>query len=240
VLGTQDLSRISTAFGLGWTATPGDSITLRRAVNEIDHYAMEAAVQERIAADMNGAPYDIEFAAKATSLQLPEGVANTAEVKTIDIDLQKGRFTAQVGAANADAARTVTGRIFALTQVPVLKNALRAGDIIDAHDIEYVDIRAKDIAGNIIMVGQSPRRGIAAGKMLTANDIVAPVSVKKGEMVTVILKTGVLSLTMQAKALQSGATGDTIRIINTNSNRALDATVTGAQTVTVTLASAVL
>ena len=67
-----------------------------------------------------------------------------------------------------------------------------------------------------------------------AGDVAAPQVVKKGDTVTVTLKTNALNLTMQGRALQNGAEGDTVRIINTASNRTVDAIVTGPQTVTVT------
>jgi flagella basal body P-ring formation protein FlgA len=42
-----------------------------------------------------------------------------------------------------------------------------------------------------------------------------------------------MSLTVQGKALQNGAIGDTIRVVNTMSNRTLDAVVVSASRVAV-------
>ena len=80
--------------------------------------------------------------------------------------------------------------------------------------------------------GLTPRRMIAAGKPVKANDVQAPRIVARGEAVTLIYKAGALNLTARGKALEFGAKGDVIRVVNTQSNRSIDAIVTGDQEVT--------
>jgi flagella basal body P-ring formation protein FlgA len=57
--------------------------------------------------------------------------------------------------------------------------------------------------------------------------------VKKGEMVTLTLRNSKLALTLQGKALQGGAEGDVVRVLNTASNQVVEGIVTGPQTVSV-------
>jgi flagella basal body P-ring formation protein FlgA len=64
-------------------------------------------------------------------------------------------------------------------------------------------------------------------------DIEAPALVKKGDLVTVVLKSGMLNLTVQGRAMQGGAEGDSVHVINTASNRLMEGVVTGQQTVAV-------
>lgn len=56
---------------------------------------------------------------------------------------------------------------------------------------------------------------------------IADAVVRRGETVTLQYAAPGLSLSMRARALEDGAVGDTIRFLNTSSNRTIEATVTG-------------
>lgn len=56
---------------------------------------------------------------------------------------------------------------------------------------------------------------------------IADAAVRRGEMVTLQYAAPGLSLSMRARALEDGAVGDTVRFVNTSSNRTIEATVTG-------------
>jgi flagella basal body P-ring formation protein FlgA len=250
ILNKSDLIRISDAFHLGWQpTTQEDRLVIRRESTSIDSYTIESALQDKISAQMDGRKFDMTLGDKKTSLQLPSGAEKTVQVDKIKIDLQKGTFlallSAPAGVQNPLVKKEIAGRIFALEQVPVLKNPLRSGDIIDARDIDYVDMRATDVTANMVvnadkLIGQTPRRGIPAMRPVRSADIEAPAIVKKGDLVTVILRNDTLNLTIQGRALQSGGAGDLVRIVNTASNRLLEAVVTGPQSVTIRTASSTL
>jgi flagella basal body P-ring formation protein FlgA len=55
----------------------------------------------------------------------------------------------------------------------------------------------------------------------------ADAAVRRGETVTIIFEAPGVSLSMRARALEDGAVGQSVRLLNTSSNRAIDATVTG-------------
>jgi flagella basal body P-ring formation protein FlgA len=90
------------------------------------------------------------------------------------------------------------------------------------------------------LLGRTPRRGIAAMKPVSAADVMVPPLVKKGELVTVALQDGSISLTLQGRAMQNGAEGDIIRVVNTGSNKIVDGIVTGTQAVRVRSSSSAL
>jgi flagella basal body P-ring formation protein FlgA len=55
----------------------------------------------------------------------------------------------------------------------------------------------------------------------------ADAAVRRGETVTLIYQAPGLSLTMRTRALEDGAVGQSVRLLNTASNRTIDAVVTG-------------
>lgn len=57
--------------------------------------------------------------------------------------------------------------------------------------------------------------------------ILADAAVRRGETVTLEYAAPGLSLSMRARALEDGAVGDSVRFLNTSSNRTIEAVVTG-------------
>lgn len=56
---------------------------------------------------------------------------------------------------------------------------------------------------------------------------VADVAIRRGDLVTLVYEAPGMSLTMRARALEDGAVGQGVRLLNTASNRTIDAVVTG-------------
>ena len=59
--------------------------------------------------------------------------------------------------------------------------------------------------------------------------------VARNANVTIVLQFGNLSLSAQGRAVEEGARGDTIRVLNTTSNRQLEGVVVGPDTVAVSI-----
>ena len=242
-LNAHDLQRVATAFNLDWESKSLlDQVIIRRDAVEVDRYAIEAALQEKLAGNMAGTKFELQLIDKAMKIFLPPQYAATVEVDDVTYDRTRGEFRAILSAPTSDnpiVKKEIRGRLYALTEVPVLKTALRAGDIISADDIVYVDAPAKDVTTATIvsaekLIGMTPRRGVVAGKAVTPADIELPMVVKKGDVVTMTFKNNSMSLTAQGKALESGAKGEIVRIINTASNQVVEGVVTGSQAIDVT------
>ncbi len=237
-LNAHDLTRISEAFNLGWVpASDLDHAVIRRSSSVVDRFDIQAAVQLKLAEKMKGQKFDMEMGDRFASFRVPEAADRTLKVEDLTYDAVKGMFRAVVSLAGApEMKKEVSGRLYQISQLPVLKTPLRPGDIIAAGDIDYIDIHATDITASMVteaarLVGQTPRHGIAALRPVTAGDLQLPVIIKKGDVVTMVLKSGVIDLTARGSALESGSAGDAIRVMNTSSKQIVEAVVTGAQTV---------
>jgi flagella basal body P-ring formation protein FlgA len=62
-------------------------------------------------------------------------------------------------------------------------------------------------------------QSVPAGRPLTTRDVVARPVVRKGQVVEVTARQGLLAVTMKALALESGAVGDLIKLRNLESRR---------------------
>jgi len=239
-LDVHDLTRISDAFNLGWTAgDPLQHVVIRRSSTEIDSFDIQAALQQQMTGDMKGQKFEMEMTDRSVGFHVPETADRTVNIEGLTYDAAKGTFKAVVSAAAVPGVKKeVKGRFYQISRIPVLKDPMGFGDVISARDIDYIDMRAPEITASTVtdasrLIGQSPRRSIAALKPITASDVQMPVVVKKGDVVTMVFKTNAISLTTQGRALDSGAEGDAIRVMNTSSKHIVDAVVTGAQTVSI-------
>lgn len=243
-LNAKDLQRVSDAFNLGWAPVTGlEQTVIHRSSHDIDRYTIQAAVQKSLQNAVKGQKFDVELAERNLSFHLPEDMPATAETQDLHFDLSSGDFRATIvapaGSTHPLIKQEVGGRFFPVVSVPVVRNAMRSGDLISKDDIDYIDVRSDNVAASTIvdashLIGMSPRRGIAPLKPIAMSEIALPIEVKKGELVVMQLKSNEMFLTVQGKALDSGAEGETVRIQNPSSNHVVQAIVTGPKTVSVT------
>ncbi|MCE9507272.1 MAG: flagellar basal body P-ring formation chaperone FlgA [Alphaproteobacteria bacterium] len=239
-LNAGDLLRISEAFNLGWTPGNGPrQVVIHRSANEIGRHEIEDALQKKLTETLKGQKLEAELFDSAASLQVPDPADKTLNVGNLSYNAARNEFRAEISTAGApELKKEVTGKVYFIHQVPVLREPLHQGDVISSGDIDYIDVRAADIAASVILeadklVGQTPRRGLAAMKPVMAGDVRLPVLIKKGDLVTMLLKSDLINLTAQGRALDNGAAGDAIHVMNTTSKQVIDAVVAGPQTVNI-------
>jgi flagella basal body P-ring formation protein FlgA len=82
-------------------------------------------------------------------------------------------------------------------------------------------------------IGMMTTQSVRAGSVLTDRAVAPPQLVRRGEVVTVIFESGALRITNRAESLQNGAAGDEVTVRNLQSQRTIQALVTGPRTVRV-------
>ncbi|MDA5193216.1 flagellar basal body P-ring formation chaperone FlgA [Govanella unica] len=125
-----------------------------------------------------------------------------------------------------------------MTMVPGLARALMPGEIIGASDIAWVSWPTQQITQTIItdgdgLIGRAVRRPMPANVPVRFSDVQRPVLIKRGAIVTMIVKTPDMTLTTSGRAQENGGEGDLIRLTNTNSNRTVSGVVLSARDVMV-------
>lgn len=234
-LPAHDLKRVSDTFNLGWQpASQLDQAVVRSAAVTLERQMVIDALASRLSEDFPAERFDIQLPQKMPAFA--REAITSLEVESLKADLERQTFEARLTAGNQ--SHVINGRVFSLVSVPVLKTAFKSGDLISGVDIEYADLRKSVLPADVLLdaeqlIGLTPRRAAMAGKPLQASDLEAPVMVKKGQTVTLQLKSGSLSLSLQGKAMQNGAEGDTVRVLNTASNQVVEGTVSGFQKIDV-------
>lgn len=149
------------------------------------------------------------------------------EFAHVSYNAQSGRFVMRLAGTPA----TIAGVARLSESFPILNRPIERGDTIQEADIAYTesaDLRAGTFIQNADdLIGKEARRPLPARTPIRSSDVVAPVLVKRGALVTVTYVMQGLRLTNQGVAMASGAQGDVVTIKNVQSDRLLKGVVDG-------------
>ncbi len=243
VLNARTLMRIALALDLPWRPAHSlEQVTIRRAATIIEGAPIDDALTTRLRSEGVDGRFEIAYLTAGTPrLVLPADKPAMTEVTALNYDPSSGRFEATLAAPTADmplTTLTVIGKVERLISVPVLKSTLGNGDIIGAGDITWAEIKHSTLQSDMMLqdtdlIGLTPRRLVAAGTPMRSRELERPQLVSRGAMITIAYRDGPLALTARGKAMQNGAKGDLIRVVNTASNRTVEAFVESQNTVAV-------
>ena len=228
------LAAVAQAYAVPWRpASRLDSVIIERSSHALGTQQIEGTLHEALVKRGISGNLALILDNPGVELHLPKDATPSLAVSSLTHDPTTGRFSALVVAPAEGrplAKATVTGRAVEMTEIPVLRRRLRPGEVIREDDIEWISVRRDRLGRNMIteaasLLGMSPRRPIRAGETVRSGELLEPILVEKNSLVTVRLETGRLVLTAQGQAMESGAMGDAVRVMNTKSNKVIRATV---------------
>lgn len=154
-------------------------------------------------------------------------------------------FAARFQIAGMELPVDVSGSLDLLVEVPHLAASLKAGAVLTPADIEMkrVPLDFADQSGveNLDdLVGKQLRRNARAGVMLKAADVTEPLAVRRNTEVTVLLRTGPMTLTVIGQSLGDAASGQPVQVMNTVTRKILNGVATANGTVEISTAAAKL
>lgn len=205
----------------------------------------EAFAKMLVIETMHRAGGDDGFDVVIDQPKLPLGNQEAAPTKIILEGLRRdeatGRFNAVlIGTVDAKPRfrLPIEGQLRQLVSVAVLGRSIGRGEPISASDLEWIDVPPDQLSATSIidadrLIGSEARRRLAPGRVLTERDIGSPRLVRRGQSVRVTYVAGGLKLTVVGKARDDGAYGDTIRVVNRESNLQVRGIATGPSEVMV-------
>ncbi len=236
------LRRLAETYHVNWQpSSQATRITVSRSARIIGITELRPPLAAALARRSSGGRLEIEFDNPEIQLAVPTGLMPAITISDVFFNPRVGRFTAEavVGAGGPAPQRlALTGQAHVIIEMPVLNRRVNAGEVILPSDIGWVEVDAKEIYGNIAtseadLVNHTPRRSLAANMPVYLHEVQAQRLVARGQMVTMVLRTNNMLLTTEGRATRDGGAGEVIKVINTQSNRAIDATVISANEVSV-------
>lgn len=238
ILNAYSLNTIAKAFGLPWQAPNHFSqAVIKRSATIVDYDTIVFTLAQELKDKLPHDQFRVELSNRSTSMVLPSDYAPTIHVKAMTYDNRRQVFTADIQGSD-NSTMTVNGRVVHTLEVPVLQNNMKAGDVVTAENVAWIEVDENQLSQNTVidieqLLGMTPRRFIRQGSLIQNSDIKQPFIVNKGETVTIVYQSNSIEITAKGRALDSGARGDIVRVMNPSSNRVFDATVDGAQLVSI-------
>lgn len=242
VLNARTLLRIALAMDLSWRPNSSyDQVVLRRDATLIDYDMIRDGLREELAEKNIEGLFDISFSRELSEIALPPEMPASYEISRLSVNHGRDTFSARISAPSTDNAaqvREIRGSIKRMAEVPVLKSAMRNGHVVRGRDIDMVMIPVRNLNEDTMLrkddlLGMTPRRIIHAGKPISIKELQAPQIISRGQTVTVTFESGSILLTASGRALENGAKGDVIRVVNSESSRTIDVVITGENEVRV-------
>ena len=136
-------------------------------------------------------------------------------------------------------ARTLVAgyRITSYVRTAVAAHDLAAGTVLGADDIavERVAAQGRPAIDAAALTGRKLLASTAKGSPLAVEQTIADVVVRAGQPAVLIVHDGNVALTADVVARTGGALGETVTVVNPQTQKALAATVTGRNRVELTL-----
>ncbi len=234
------ISQVARRNGIAWRNTQGLTrvVVTRSGIligDELIEEALAASIAEQAPNMVTKGIIEIVLTSSIDHLMVSESTLPSMSVGHMNFDQRSGRFIAAVRVpANDNTAplRRLTGRAYPALDIPVLTRRISPGDKIEEADINWLRLPATRISQNIIdnandLIGFTPKRTLRPGEPLRGGDIEAPRLVEKGAIVSISYTLGRMNLSSRGRALEEGALGDTIKVLNERSHRTIEVKVTG-------------
>lgn len=241
-LAVTAVARAAAQAGLDGRALGTGHVSVARAGDAVPPALIEDKIEEALARRGADGSLQVRLTSLRGDIHVPRGTApQTVRIEGLRHDARSGRFSA-TAVAPAGAGKSVrhelSGTARPVVHVPVLAHAVAAGEILSKRDIAWQALPARRVNRTMItalddLVGMTPRRGLRPGTPLRQSDVERPLMVERGALVTMEVAHGPMSLSATGKAMQDGAMGAFIRLVNTATKRTVEAEIVGLNQVRV-------
>jgi len=223
-------------------------VEVRRAGRVVPEELIEDRLRTAFAARGVDGPLGLRLTGLRGALYVPLAADPSAvEIESLRHDGRSNRFEATLRLPDGPVGKhrrvSFTGIAEPQRRIPVLARAMSPGETVSEDDIAWTTLDERRVNRTMLvdaraLIGREPVRPLRAEAPLRRSDLRRPRLVERGALVTMIASKGPMTLTAIGKAMQSGAKGEIIRLVNTNSNRTVEARVIGPDRVAVVTASA--
>jgi flagella basal body P-ring formation protein FlgA len=174
-------------------------------------------------------------------MHIEASAASDLTIARLNVEPRSGRFDVSFELPGSAAARRLplrfTGTVAETLETATLVRTMARGEIVRQADV-VIERRPKaEVAGEPItteqVVGFALKRALRSGQAIRQADLMKPEVVQRNETVIIVYEVPGIFLTVRGKALEAGAAGDLISVLNVQSNRTVQATVTGPGRVTI-------
>ncbi len=220
-------------------------VEVTRASRSITSKDVEARIVRALAGQYGLADaksLTVTFDNEMRTLQIEAGVSAELRIARLVFEPRTGRFDVSFELPGSAVARKLalrfTGSLTETFEAAVPARQIAQGEVLNASDFTVARRPKLEFASNLVInaeqaSGLSARRALRAGQVVHQSDLARPEIVARNETVTITYEVPGIVLTMRGQALESGAQGDLINVLNGQSKKTLQATITAPGRVSV-------
>jgi flagella basal body P-ring formation protein FlgA len=187
----------------------------------------------------------VKFDNDVQDIRLEASNTGAMQPASVRFEPRNNRFDITFEIANETAATPTrlhfTGSAIETVEAAVLTRDVERGEVLKPTDVA-IERRPKaevgsDLASRDRAIGMQVRKQLRASAPLKTADIAKPDLVQRDQNVTLTFETAGLYLTIRGKALESGAEGDVVNVLNLQSKRTVSGVVVGREQVAISVAT---
>lgn len=238
------LLQLARSNSLDWKPSSNyEQASISRASQSITPEMIKALVVAELG--KTDAPRQLDVALDNKNLTITRAKEETLDYRLVDLhyDPIQCSFKATLVVANGQPGEKaevfpLSGRAMPLVMVAILTHPVEAGSMLGADDVQWSQVAADKAGADAItnparFTHMEASHNLGAQSVLRLHDLRNARLVTKGSMVQMTMQTDTMSLSTLGRALQDGALGETVPVLNPQSNRTVDAVVTGTGSVAV-------
>jgi flagella basal body P-ring formation protein FlgA len=186
----------------------------------------------------------VEFDRDVRTLNVETTVTGELQVASLSYNPRNSHFDISFDLPSSAALRRqatrFTGVAVETVDAVTVDHPVERGDVLKASDLTL--IRRPKAEGIVISdahaaAGLAARHQLRPGQPLHDADLMKPAIVARNDTVTIIYEAPGLTLTLRGEAREAGALGDTVSVMNSQSKRVVQGTVSGPDRITVSSAA---
>lgn len=228
VLGARQIWRYAKAFGLDWQPDRSKvAVTIVRASLEVPMEMIADTLSARLAAEYVEDDFDLDLFGRTSKLFVPSNEPLALRVHSLTYEPRTKRFEASVSADNGRIIQ-VSGKVVPMTEVPMLRRHAMPGQVISEDMVSWQRVSTRVASVTTVsrredIIGLTARRPLTAGIPIRLTDLKPNLMINKGDTITLMVRTGLMTLTARGRALESGTKGAVIRVRNSHSDKIVEA-----------------
>jgi len=213
-------------------------VVVTRASRTIPAKDIEDAITQALSARYDLGPSKdimLHFARDLRTTHVDPLAKGQPRVTRVEFDSYSGRFEATLeiptGAGKRNVAQ-LSGRAVPTVEVAMVARTIDRGTMLKDSDIVMerrprADIGRDFVADRDHAVGFAARNGLQPGRPIRAADLTKPDLIQRNDAVTLVYEVPGLVLTIRGKAVEGGAEGDVISVLNEQSKRTVQGIIVG-------------
>lgn len=217
-------------------AMPAFAETLNVTESDVSRVVAEEFAEQGLDEEL-----ELEFFGGKSSFAIENAKKAKIMASGLKYDETQNKFSVRVeifADGRSVAVSDLQGKYYVLDEAWVPNRNINKGETLTEQDLKVVKVRRNRLKPTVLskkeqLVEKEAKRSLKEGKLINEREVGSRILVRKGDIVTLVYKSGQMQITAKGEALSDGAKNQKIEAENTKSKKKVYGIVTDTDTVEV-------